>query len=194
MKASLLLIPAFLFTGCSLKYGTTYQDEANVPEFVFSDAVYSRYEDNSLTTQLSASRLEQYGDGKSMYAKDVDFKVQEKDGTVKTEGSCGLLSSNSEDKKYALYDDIKIYNKNDDMLVTADTLKWDGKSEQLVSSRNDMVSIKKGGTVLHGSGFSASGVSKKFSFTGVVTGEYNSDEKSDENPQTDSEREVEDEQ
>lgn len=176
MKLSLLLIPAVLFTSCSLKYGTTYQDESNVPEFVFTDAIFSRYEDNSATMQLKATRLEQYADGKSMYAKDVEFKVFEKDGTTKTEGSCGLLASNSEDEKYALYDNIDINNIKDEMQVSADTLRWDGKTEQLISSRNDMVTLKKGSTVLHGSGFSASGISKKYSFTGVVTGQYESED------------------
>lgn len=170
MKALLALIPAVLFVSCSLKYGTTYQDESNVPEFVFTDAVFSCYEDNVETMQLSASRLEQYGDGKSMYAKDVEFKVMDKEGNLKTSGACELLSSNSEEEQYVLYDNIEINNVQDDMNVTADSLRWNGKTEQLTSSRNDMVTLKKGNTVLQGSGFSASGVSKKYSFTGVVTG------------------------
>lgn len=177
MKAFSFLIPVFLFSSCSLKYGQNYQDESNVPEFIFQDATYSRYEDNAKTLSLSASRLEQYSDGKSMYAKDVDFQVIDKTGKVTTEGSCDLLSSDSNEEKYILYDNIEINNIKDELTVTADTLKWNGKTEQLTSSRNDMVSIKKGNTTMHGSGFSASGVSKQFSFTGVVTGEYNSENK-----------------
>lgn len=180
MKAFSILIPAVLFSSCSLKYSQNYQDESNVPEFIFTDATFSRYEDNAKTLSLSASRLEQYSDGKSMYAKDVDFKVIDKAGKVTTEGTCDLLSSDSNEKKYILYDNINITNKKDELTVTADTLRWNGKTEQLTSSRNDMVSIKKGNTVMHGSGFSASGVSKQFSFTGVVTGEYNSGEKQEE--------------
>ena len=176
MKPSLLLIPALFFTSCSLKYGTTFQDEANVPEFVFTDAIFSRYEDNTPSMQLKAGRLEQYGDGKTMYAENVEFKVMEKDGSVKTEGSCGLFSANSEEKKYTLYDNIVIDNKIDEIQVSCDSLHWDGKTEQLTSGKNDLVTLKKGTTTLHGSGFSASGISKKFKFTGVVTGEYNSEE------------------
>ena len=98
-------------------------------------------------------------------------------------------------RKYVLYDDIEINSKKDDMTVTADNLKWNGKSEQLTSGRNDIVSIKKGGTFIQGSGFSASGVSKKFTFTGVITGstdtEYsNADDRQDENAAADTEETV----
>lgn len=172
----LLFVSLIFFAGCSLKYGTNYQDEDNVPEFVFTDANYSRYENNQKTLNLSASRLEQYSDGKSMYAKDVDFQVMDKEGNLLTQGSCNLLSSNTDTEEYTLYDNIEIENTKDDIKVSADTLRWNGKTEQLTSSRNDTVTIKKGNTTIQGSGFSASGVSKKFLFNGVVTGQYISDE------------------
>lgn len=172
--------------GCSLKYDVNYQDESNVPEFVFTDANFNRYEDSKKTMSLKASRLEQYSDGKSMYAKDVAFSITNKEGEVTTEGSCSLLSSDSKDERYVLYDNIEIDNKKDDLKVSADTLRWDGKTEQLTSSRTDNVTIKKGKTTMQGSGFSASGVSKKFSFTGVVTGQFESE---DENSTTSEENE-----
>lgn len=172
----LLFVSLFFFAGCSLKYGTNYQDEENVPEFIFTDANYSSYENNKKTMNLSSGRLEQYSDGKSMYAKDVDFQVMDKNGEITTQGSCDLLSSDTEDEQYTLYDNIEIENKKDGIKVSADTLRWNGKTEQLTSSRNDTVTIQKGSTTIQGSGFSASGVSKKFVFSGVVTGQYISDE------------------
>ena len=183
-KCAPILSILLFFTACSLKYGVNYQDESNVPEFVFTDAKYTRYEDKKKSMSLSASRLEQYSDGSSMYAKDVEFQVLDSDGEITTRGECSLLSSNSKEELYVLYDNIKIENKKDDMTVEADSLKWNSKTEQLSSSRNDMVSIKKGKTVMMGSGFSASGVSKMFSFNGVVTGQYDSDEKSDGSSET----------
>ena len=161
-KFLLLFVSLSFFAGCSLKYGTNYQDEENVPEFIFTDANYSSYENNKKTMNLSAGRLEQYSDGKSMYAKDVNFQVMDKEGEVTTQGSCDLLSSDTEEEQYTLYDNIEIENKKDDIKVSADTLRWNGKTEQLTSSRNDTVTIKKGSTTIQGSGFSASGVSKKF--------------------------------
>lgn len=176
MKSGLLLLSILIISGCSLRYNSSFQDEANVPEFIFTDATFTKYEDSTKKLSLSAETLEQYSEGNSMYAKGVSFKLLNKEGEIETEGSCNLLSANSDAEKYTLFDDIKVKNIKEDFEVSADTLRWNGKSEQLTSSRNDMVSIKKGDTYMIGSGFSASAVSKKFSFTGIISGEFTKDE------------------
>lgn len=184
MKKRILAITIsslFIFLGCSLKYSQSYQDESNVPEFIFTDAVYTKYEDDAKKLSLSAGVLEQYKEGNSMYARDVSFQLLKKTGEIETEGSCKLLSANSDEEKYTLYDDIKIKNFDENLEVTAGSIRWNGKSEQLTSSRNDMVTIKKGDTTMQGSGFSASAISKKFAFTGVITGEFKKNEDSDNN-------------
>ena len=184
MKKRILAITIsslFIFLGCSLKYSQSYQDESNVPEFIFTDAVYTKYEDDAKKLSLSAGVLEQYKEGNSMYARDVSFQILKKTGEIETEGSCKLLSANSDEEKYTLYDDIKIKNFDENLEVTAGSIRWNGKSEQLTSSRNDMVTIKKGDTTMQGSGFSASAISKKFAFTGVITGEFEKNEDSDNN-------------
>lgn len=184
MKKRILAITIsslFIFLGCSLKYSQSYQDESNVPEFIFTDAVYTKYEDDAKKLSLSAGVLEQYKEGNSMYARDVSFQLLKKTGEIETEGSCKLLSANSDEEKYTLYDDIKIKNFDENLEVTAGSIRWNGKSEQLTSSRNDMVTIKKGDTTMQGSGFSASAISKKFAFTGVITGEFEKKEDSGNN-------------
>lgn len=184
MKKRILAITIsslFIFLGCSLKYSQSYQDESNVPEFIFTDAVYTKYEDDAKKLSLSAGVLEQYKEGNSMYARDVSFQLLKKTGEIETKGSCKLLSANSDEEKYTLYDDIKIKNFDENLEVTAGSIRWNGKSEQLTSSRNDMVTIKKGDTTMQGSGFSASAISKKFAFTGVITGEFEKNEDSDNN-------------
>ena len=184
MKKRILAITIsslFIFLGCSLKYSQSYQDASNVPEFIFTDAVYTKYEDDAKKLSLSAGVLEQYKEGNSMYARDVSFQLLKKTGEIETEGSCKLLSANSDEEKYTLYDDIKIKNFDENLEVTAGSIRWNGKSEQLTSSRNDMVTIKKGDTTMQGSGFSASAISKKFAFTGVITGEFEKNEDSGNN-------------
>ena len=184
MKKRILAITIsslFIFLGCSLKYSQSYQDESNVPEFIFTNAVYTKYEDDAKKLSLSAGVLEQYKEGNSMYARDVSFQLLKKTGEIETEGSCKLLSANSDEEKYTLYDDIKIKNFDENLEVTAGSIRWNGKSEQLTSSRNDMVTIKKGDTTMQGSGFSASAISKKFAFTGVITGEFEKNEDSGNN-------------
>lgn len=178
MKSAPVLYTAavLLLSSCSLKYGMNTYDDSSTPEFIFSDVQFERYEDNKKTLSLDAEKMEQYKDGKSLYAQNLDFQIFDSSNEVSTEGSCRLLAADTKEEKYVLYDDIEINNKKDDMTVSADNLKWNGKSEQLTSGRNDMVSIKKGGTVIQGSGFSASGVSKKFAFTGVITGTAETDD------------------
>lgn len=173
MKKAYVLLPVLLSAvcSCSLKYGTPLYDEQNIPEFSFDNVKFNRFEDGRISMSLEAAGIEQYKDGKTTCAKDIDFKLLDEDGKVSTEGFCALLFADSDAEKYILYDNIKLHTVKDDITVSADTIKWNGKSEQLTSGRNDTVTIKKGNTVISGSGFSASGVSRSFAFTGVVTGE-----------------------
>ena len=171
-----LLILLFVVYGCSLKYGTPAYDEQNVPEFSFDNVQFNRFEEGKITMSLEAARLEQYKDGKTTCAKNIDFKLIDENGKISTEGSCDLIFADSEAEKYVLYDNIELHTVKDDITVSADTIKWNGKSEQLTSGRNDTVTIKKGNTAMVGSGFSASGVSRSFAFTGVVTGEAYTDD------------------
>lgn len=174
MKKHLFLFPLFsLFFSCSLKYDEYVDSEDKVPEFVFQNAVVNRYENNAVTLEVSAELLEQYKGKSETYAKNLSFKAYE-DGKVTTEGSCGLLMTDTDKEFYELYDDIKLYNNKDKLNFFADVLKWNAKTEQLTSGRGDMVRIEKDDAVIRGTGFSASGVSQTFSFRGTVTGEIES--------------------
>lgn len=168
-----------LFFSCSLKYGNNAQDESSVPEFVFSGVVFNRYEEGDKTLSLSSEKLERYKDGKSVYAKNLEFQLYDSEGEITNEGKCGYLSCDTDSEKYVLYDDIEINNKEDDLIVKAKNLKWNGKSEQLTSGRSDIVTIQKKDTILQGAGFSASAVSKTFSFSGIVSGTAQTSDKDD---------------
>ena len=174
-----IIVISAIFTGCSLKYDQTVTDDEEFPEFIFSNATFRRYENNKSSMVLNAGRLEQYKDGKSMYGKDISFSVFDDDGSLSTKGSCGYLAANTSTKKYALYSSIKIENLKEQMQLMADALKWNGKSEQLTSGKTDTVTIIKDKTTIRGSGFSASAVSKKYAFTGVVTGQFITDEEAE---------------
>ena len=68
---------------------------------------------------------------------------------------------------------VESQGKGQNVEIHAQNLRWDGKSEQLVSGSNDTVHIKKDNLELEGSGFSASGVSQSFhwskAFHGTIT-------------------------
>ena len=167
---SLLFIIAVLFSSCSLKYAETVNSEDRVPEFVFEDTKLIRYEDMKPTLELNAGTLEQYKDSDESYGQDINFVSYDDEGQSETEGSCGIIYADTANKVYELYDDINLYNAPEKMRFYANVLKWNGRSEQLTSGRSDMVKIEKDDTIMRGSGFSASGISKTFSFRGNITG------------------------
>ena len=172
----LLLITQLTF--CSLNYDQQVNSESSVPEFIFSKATFNRYENDALTMELEALQLEQYKNDGPSYAENVKFKTWNNDRTVDTEGSCGLLSANTQTKIYTLFTDIIIKNNTQKVQIYADNLKWDSNTEQLTSGATDKVTLKRDDVELEGSGFSASGVSRSFSFTQPVSGTITTGESS----------------
>ena len=168
-----------LISSCSLKYNESVNAEDKVPEFVFEETKMVRYENNAPNLEISAGKLEQYKNSNETYGKDISFTSYDKKGEVETEGSCGIIFADTGKKLYELYDDINLYNSSEKMRFNASALKWNGRSEQLTSGRGDMVKIEKDDTIMRGSGFTASGISKTFSFRGNITGtiETSDDEK-----------------
>lgn len=178
----ILVILQVLFFSCSLKYGSTVSVEDVVPEFSFEDAKYTRVEDGKVSFYLEAGKLEQYKNSSATYAQDVDFTVYE-DGEITVSGECGYLSADTKTEIYSLHDDIYIDSVEKDLKVKAKNLKWDGKTEQLVSGRTDNVTVETSEVKVVGSGFSASGVSNSYEFTAMVSG--NIETKEEDNEKTD---------
>lgn len=153
--------------------------EDTVPEFSFENATFTRTEDSKVTMEMSAARLEQYKGGNSTYAQDVEFTLYD-DGKVTTQGSCGFLGADSSAEIYNLHDDIYLDSPEKEVKVHARNLKWDGKTEQLTSGRSDSVTVETDTVKVIGSGFSASGVSSSFSFSGIVSGDITQEDKQEE--------------
>ena len=128
---------------------------------------------------MRARTLEQYKGG-GTYADSVSFTAYDDDGSAETEGSCGLVAFDAKQKIYSLYDGIELTSRSKNVTITADELRWDGNTEQLTSRRTDTITMKKNGTIVRGSGFSASGVSNRFVFTGAVSGTVEIDEDAEE--------------
>lgn len=170
------------FSSCSLDYKVTPENiEDNVPELTFSKANFIRYEDNKQIVNFSADEIEQYSDATKMFAKNIEFIIYDEEGEVETTGSCTLMSSDTSLGIYELYDDIRISNAPREMELKAKALRWNDKTEQLTSGRNDTISITKNNTTLYGAGFSASAVSNSFIFAGAISGTVNTDEETEEN-------------
>ncbi len=166
--AAVLVLSVFS-ASCSLKYDQEGANESTLPELTFTNVVYSTYEKGKLSLRLEADLLEQYKDNSSAFAKNVKFSSWES-GKKNTEGQCLLLSINSKEEIYTLYQDILIHSYEQETELKAQNLKWNGKTEQLTSGKDEEVYLKRNDLELSGSGFSASGVSQSFQFTGRITG------------------------
>ena len=166
-----IIAAAFSMISCSLKYDETVNAEETNPEFVFNHARLVRYEKGEETVVVQADNIEQYKDSSVTYGKNVKFTTYGDDHKLETEGSCGYLYADTDLEVYELYDGIKLFSNVQNTNFFADMLKWNGKTEQLTGGRKDTARIEKDGTVIYGTGFSASGVSKNFSFAGSVSGE-----------------------
>ena len=160
---------AVCFSSCSLKYVENVNVEEAVPEFVFEGTTISSFEDNKITYLVTAEKLEQYKNSAETYAKGVSFVSYDGDDPS-TEGSCGMLFADSDNKTYELFENISLTSHSDNIKFTAEMLKWDEITEQLVSSKSGFVQVQTEDSTIRGTGFSSSGISKNFSFAGNVVG------------------------
>lgn len=159
------------FSACSLKYADTVDVEDSVPELYFQNTKITRYENNKITVEVNAEIIEQYKNSSESYAKALKFTSYDEEGEVSTSGQCGYLYADTNAEVYKLFDDIELYNSADKTKFFAEILSWNKKTEQLVSGKNEKVRVEKEDTVINGTGFSSSGISKTFEFSGNVTGE-----------------------
>jgi LPS export ABC transporter protein LptC len=176
----LLSFSAIFLFSCSLKYADTADVDDIVPELSFQNTKITRYEDDRVTVEMSADSVEQYKDSSESYAQNLSFTAYDDDNEISTKGSCGYLFADTSKELYELYTGIELYNYSDNTNFFADILRWNKKTEQLTSGVNSVVKVEKDDTVMEGTGFSASGISKTFSFSGGVSGDIEtSDNKAD---------------
>ena len=178
------ILVSLCFLSCSLKYDEAVNAETVNPEFIFYNTKITRFEDGKKSVEIQAENIERYKNSEVIYGKQIDFSTFDKKQALEMEGSCGYLFSDTENEVYELYDGIKMFSNKQNTNFTADILRWNSKTEQLTSGRNDMVRLEKDGTVIIGSGFSASGISGKFTFTGSVSGDIETNSKSTNEEQT----------
>lgn len=178
-----LFFSCIYFSSCSLKYSEETHTENTTPEFIFSKAEYTQYKDNKPSLQLKADSLEQYESDGAMFGEGVSFQTWNKNNELETEGSCGLLDSDTKNNMYTMFNNITIKSHSHNIEIFADNMRWNGKTEQLTTGKTDKVTIKRDDIQIEGRGFSASGVTRSFSFSEPVSGSIETDtEKTSEEP------------
>ncbi len=171
-----------LLFSCSIKYENEVSASESNPELTFTNATFYRYENNQLKIQLTSSLIEQYKSDLS-FAQDAVFSSWDKDGQLDTSGSCKILSMDTRKEVYTFLNDIQIESQSNAITLTADALRWNGKTEQLTSNRDTPVFISKDDMTISGLGFSASAVSKSYSFASQISGEIFTNDGSESEPQ-----------
>ena len=180
-KATFFLLNIFFFfsISCSLNYLKSENSEDKIPEFSFRNANYAKYRSSKKNVSLKAEQLEQYKSDNAVFAKNAEFETFDSDGKPDSSGSCQLISANTKKEIYTLYGEIELSLPKQDMKISADTLNFNKKTEQITSGKSSEVRLNKKDIEMSGYGFSASGVSKTFSFIDTVSGTINtSDETS----------------
>ncbi|MBR6192587.1 MAG: LPS export ABC transporter periplasmic protein LptC [Treponema sp.] len=170
-QALSIVFIAFTALSCSLEYDQVVHAEEYIPEIVFENAQFTRYENYSRVVRLVAEKLEQYKDTADAYAKSASFYTWDK-GNLDTEGSCKYLSLNTREQIYTMFSDILIKNYSQDLELKAQNMKWNGNTEQLTAGAGETVYIRHEGLTMEGAGFSASGISRTYSFDYDVVGVY----------------------
>ena len=166
----LLIIFVFFSFSCSLNYLKGENSEDTIPEFSFKNADYTKYESGKKNVALKAEQLEQYKSDNAVFAKNAEFETFDNEGKEETSGSCELIAANTKKEIYTLYGNININLKKQEMEIAADSLNFNKKTEQITSGKSSEVQLTKKDIKMTGYGFSASGVSKSFSFVDTVSG------------------------
>ena len=167
----------FFFGACSLNYAREENFEETNPEMIFNNTVFSRFRTNRLSVSLEAGKLEQYKSGNESFASDVSFRTFDKTGAKEAEGTCGLISADTKNENYYLFGNIDLHLIKDKTEILAEYLNFDKHSEQIISGSESQVSIIKDNAKISGVGFSASGLSRSFSFMKNVSGTLETDKK-----------------
>ena len=166
----LLVFLFALLQSCSLNYGNESENDTAYPEFTFYKTTLVRYENARQTLEMSAEQIEKYRGSASTYAKNASFATWDNSGKKENEGKCSLLKADSDEKQYTLLDGIKLKSLSQDFEIEATSLFYDGKNEEMISGKNELVVLTRDNLQMEGRGFSASGVDKSFSFSGKVDG------------------------
>jgi len=161
---------------CSLQYEQSVNTKDSVPEIIFTNVNFSRFERNSQKLNLSSTRLEEYKSDGAYFAQDAKFITWDQDGNLDTSGSCGLIGINPNKNTYSLLNGVEIENKSQNLKITSNAMQWNSQTEQLIFPKEDEVHFFHDGLELSGAGFSASGVSGKFEFEGPVEGSFSTDD------------------
>lgn len=172
-----ILCSIFLFS-CSLDYGNqSAQDKKILPEMILKDANFVRIEKLNETTALHAETLEIFKEDNVVFGSNVNFKAFDKNKKTIATGRTDLLKIDNRNFCYTMLNNANIKSIQTGMTLYSDCFKWNSKTNQLVSGKDNVVTVikepEKAGDAkfsASGTGFVFSGLSLQFAFNGKTTG------------------------
>lgn len=164
------IVLAVAAASCSVNYDNIYETEGTIPELMLDDAVFKRVKDGKATSQIQSERLEEFKESGRVLAQNIQFETKNDDGKVNSFGSAGIMNADTKSEVYEFYNGIHIEAPERGVTIDGESLRWNGKTEQLVGQKNSPLTIKKDGVTLTGHGFSASAISESFNFASNVGG------------------------
>ncbi len=188
----LIVLTTIFLSACSLDY-VTNTSTVNSPELILHNVEFSRVEDGHLAVRLYANTIESYRKDNSLFAENVYFTAVDKDGELVSNGNAEYLFVDQNNDLYSLLNGVKINSPAFDTLVEAKNLRWNGETEQLTSTKHDVVRLTRGSLdeesannpsenteslekksnqifIIEGSGFTSDMFTQDFSFNEYISG------------------------
>ncbi len=171
-RISAIVFLCLAAASCSVNYDNVYETEGTVPELMLDEAVFKRVKDSKVSSEIQSKRLEEFKDSGRVLARDIQFETKNDDGKVNSFGSAGLMRADTKREVYEFFNGIHIEAPERGVKIDGESLRWNGKTEQLVGEKDKALTIQKDGITLRGMGFSASAISESFNFAASVSGDY----------------------
>ena len=130
------------FFSCSLEYKEEEVSTSNIPEIIFNDAHYKKYEDGSLRVELTASQLEQYQKDSYLYGTDARFTGY-REGKPSLEGQSSAFAGDIAAENFTLVGGAQVSSLEDNTVFKSENIKWQGSSRQVTTGVSDMTEIFK---------------------------------------------------
>lgn len=170
MTLLVYIIVSFFVFSCSLNYNDTKESISTSPEFVFRNPQFTRIEENKKKLMFTAEHIEQYSGSDAMYGKNITFTAFDNNNNKAFSGQCTLFSADNGKEIYQLFDGISIHDYDKKTDITAKNLYWNSKTETLVGTTDDEVTIQTENLTITGTGFAASGKDGEYSIQKNVSG------------------------
>jgi LPS export ABC transporter protein LptC len=182
--ATLAALAGLLLSGCSFDYGSLSEEsDSTIPDLVMTDVEYVRVQDGKPVVRLQAAKISRYDKDKRMEVEFPRFAQYAADGSEGSRGGASSATVDIESGDVVLSGGVVLSVPGEDVHLETDRLDWLDKDRVLAGGDEVPLLVKRGdGSYLSGPGFRVDSRSKRWSFSGAVSGTYvdEADESADE--------------